>query len=223
MIREHHISVVRTARYFTAGDPRQAPREVWFACHGYGQLASRFLRALASLDDGHRYIVAPEALSRFYLHPAVGGSHAQAGVGASWMTREDRLAEIDDYVGYLDAVAARVFEEVDRSGVSVVVLGFSQGAATASRWLIRGSVRADRFIVWGGLLAGDLDLAHAAARLRGVDVVLVAGEDDAMLPASDVAAHAEQLARHGIAHRIVRYAGGHAIDPEVLRGVARGA
>src|SRR5213595_2848351 len=88
------------------------------------QLAARFLEKLRVLDDGHRYLVAPEGLSRFYLSE----SPTERRVGASWMTREDRLAEIEDYVRYLDAVYADVFGFLDRALVTAHALGFSQGA-----------------------------------------------------------------------------------------------
>ena len=136
-MQEHHLSVNRTARYFTLGSSSRGVAEVWFACHGYGQLAARFLEKLRVLDDGRRYLVAPEGLSRFYLSE----SPAERRVGASWMTREDRLAEIDDYVPYLDAVSADVFRSLDRARVTVHALGYSQGAATASRWVAMGKAK----------------------------------------------------------------------------------
>src|SRR5438067_4641848 len=74
------------------------------------------------------------------------------------MTREDRLAEIDDYVRYLDAVYDDVFRRIDRARVTVHALGFSQGAATVSRWTAMGKSRIDRVILWGGEFPPDLDL-----------------------------------------------------------------
>src|SRR5881409_4124826 len=117
-MHEHHLSVSRTARYFTLGESSRAVGEVWFACHGYGQLAARFLEKLRVLDDGTRYLVAPEGLSRFYLTERT----TERRVGASWMTREDRLAEIADYVRYLDAVYDDVFVRCDRARVTVHAL-----------------------------------------------------------------------------------------------------
>src|SRR5207245_2948078 len=64
--RMPHIRVARTAPYEVLGSEKTA-REIWFVLHGYGQLASSFIRAFAPLDDGTRLIVAPEALNRFYL------------------------------------------------------------------------------------------------------------------------------------------------------------
>src|SRR5207245_11750129 len=87
---EHRITTQRSARYYTLGLAGAATREVWFACHGYAQLAGRFLEKLRGLDDGHRHLVAPEGLSRFYLSEGA----AERRDGACCMTREDRLAEI---------------------------------------------------------------------------------------------------------------------------------
>ncbi|NIP78275.1 MAG: phospholipase, partial [Gemmatimonadetes bacterium] len=89
-------------------------REVWFVLHGYGQLAERFVRrfdALPGVRDGMRAVVAPEALSRFYVEEEVTGPHGpESRVGATWMTRADREHEIRDYVEYLDRVAAAVLD-----------------------------------------------------------------------------------------------------------------
>ena len=85
--------------------------------------------------SGYKYL-EPEALARFYLHPdppPTGVGH----VGASWMTREDRLSEIGDNVAYLDALARHIFRRVERERVLLRVVGFSQGAFAAARWTVR--------------------------------------------------------------------------------------
>jgi hypothetical protein len=58
---EHHLGVRRTARYFTLGPAAAGAREVWIVLHGYGQLAARFLRHFATLDDGARASSPPKA------------------------------------------------------------------------------------------------------------------------------------------------------------------
>src|SRR2546422_10494469 len=50
LLQEHHLTVSRTARYFTLGDLSRGVEEVWFACHGYAQLAGRFLEKLRVLE-----------------------------------------------------------------------------------------------------------------------------------------------------------------------------
>lgn len=205
-VRDHHLSVTRTARYATLG-PAGAP-EVWFALHGYGQLAHRFLRDFDGVA-ARRLIVAPEALNRFYLDPA----HQK--VGASWMTREDRLTDIADYVRYLDALAAAVLSEPGARRTTV--LGFSQGAATACRWVARGRTRVDRLVLWSGEVPPDLDLAEAGARLGALEVILVAGSGDTFITPKVLATMSARLTAHDIAHRTVTFTGGHVIDRETLQ------
>ncbi len=211
---EHHLSVTKTARYHTLGELTEATREVWFVCHGYGQLASFFIKHFTDLDDGTRYIVAPEALSRFYL-----GSPGER-VGATWMTREDRLAEITDYVAYLEQLQGRVFSVVSREKVTVTVLGFSQGAITASRWLAQGTLAADRFIVWGGELPHDLDLDRYADLFRRMRFAVVYGTQDQFVTEEKAAELKNRIAAHAIPCRFVSFEGGHRMNREVLQAVA---
>jgi len=218
MLHEHHLTVERTARYFTIEPGDGGAREVWFCCHGYSQLAERFLRQFEVLDDGSRLLVAPEALSRFYLHedPHLSGA---GRTGASWMTREDRLSEIADYVAYLDALARHVFRRVERAGVTFRALGFSQGAATATRWAAQGTTRVDQLILWGGYLPPDLDL-RAAPSLRGTPVRFVWGEGDPHYDRARVAEDQARLAGAGIPCRVTTYPGGHHISRGVLTAIA---
>lgn len=221
MMREHHLPVGRTARFYTLGDAQRAPSEVWFVLHGYGQLASRFVRHFEVLDDGRRLIVAPEALSRFYLD-TVTGSHTHSPVGASWMTREDRLSEIDDYIEYLDALADQVRRDVGGKLRRVVTLGFSQGVATACRWVTQGQIVTDRLIMWGGLIPHDLDLAALAApaNARAAEIIVVVGSDDGLVTPAAVAEQSERMARESIAARTITFAGGHRLDDETLAALA---
>jgi predicted esterase len=205
-MREHSLSTPRSARYFSLGAPRVAT-DVWFVCHGYGQLAARFLERFRPLEGAARCIVAPEGLSRFYLTE----SPTERRVGASWMTREDRLHEIDDYVRYLDAVYA----DVAPGRATTTALGFSQGAATACRWAALGTSRLDRLIVWGGEVPPDLDLA----RLRQANITLVYGTGDEYFTPKIVAATEARLREHGIRYELVPFDGGHEIHEPTLRGL----
>jgi len=215
-MQEHRVTVARSVRYFTLGG--EEPREVWFACHGYGQLAARFLEKLRVLDDGRRCLVAPEGLSRFYLSERA----TERRVGASWMTREDRLAEIADYVRYLDAVYDDVFARCDRARVTVHALGFSQGAATVSRWTAMGKARIDRVILWGGEFPPDLDLTRSdfAQRLRAARLTLVYGRSDEYITPKVVAAVTERLEAHAIPYRGISFDGGHELQDAALKDLA---
>ena len=214
---EHHLEVSRTARYWTLGDPAGDPEEVWIVLHGYGQLARRFLGRFDCLATGRRLIVAPEGLSRFYVQSGEGRHGRDALVGATWMTREDREAEIRDYVAYLDGVASAVV----RGDPRVTVLGFSQGVATAWRWITYGSPgRLERLVSWAGDLPPDLDVDRAASALRGGAVTLVSGEKDTTVRPEVAEEAASRLGAAGIAFAVLRHRGGHDIDEETLLRIA---
>lgn len=211
-VKEHQLSVRRTARYYTVGEPRPATREIWMVCHGYGQLAARFARHFTAIASSERLIIVPEALSRFYVDTA-----AREVVGASWMTREHRGAEIDDYVAYLDAVYEAAAGATH--GAHLTAFGFSQGASTVGRWAALGHHVVSRLILWGGELPPDLDLQAAAARFAELDAVLVHGTRDEIITTKVVQGIVQRLKEHGVRHRLVEFEGGHEIDEEVLKEV----
>jgi predicted esterase len=136
------------------------------------------------------------------------------------MTREDRLSEIADYVSYLDALYAQLFQDVLRERVEVHVVGFSQGVATACRWVGAAGCKADSLVLWGGLIPGDLDLPTVAPVLRHLRLTTVAGEHDAMVPRELIDRQEERLSELGIPHRLVTFDGGHHIERAVLRSLA---
>ena len=206
-MQEHFLTTARTARYFTLGATENA-REIWFVCHGYAQLAARFLERFRPIEADGRGVVAPEGLSRFYLTE----SPAERRVGASWMTSDDRLHEIDDYVRYLDAVYAAIAPRQAK----VTALGFSQGTATAARWVANRTARVDRLILWGGEVPPDLDLT----RLRVPELLLVYGTRDQYFTPKVVAATEGRLREHGIHYELIAFEGGHEIDAATLLRLA---
>jgi predicted esterase len=219
----HHLQVRRTARYYLAGDEPDGPRrELWIALHGYGQLAGRFLRHFAALADGTRLIVAPEALSRFYLDRAGWGAGAGARVGATWMTREDREAEIEDHIHYLDDLADHILDSMPGPPPSVHVVGFSQGVATATRWLARGRTRAEHLIVWAGRIPADVFPLHADHPLQQVRLDIVSGDSDEYATDTVLAEQRALVEGAALTAEWHHFAGGHTIDRATLLAIASG-
>jgi len=218
---QRHLSVPRTARYAVMGSFEEGLSEVWIVCHGHGQLAARFLSRFIPIERNDRLFVAPEALSRYYLHPPRGGPHtSDSPVGATWMTSEDRDSEIADYVGYLDLLFDEVFSRIRRETVQLWVLGFSQGCATVARWVARGKIDPDRVVLWAGVLPPEMTREEAAMLSRRAPVTIVLGRQDEFANAELVAAQETRLRELGLAHQTIRFDGGHEIVPDVLRRIA---
>ena len=206
-MEERFIRVPRTARYHVLGDPATA-RMVWVVLHGFGQLARFFLNKFEGLEEG-LLIAAPEGLSRFYL------DEQHQRVGATWMTREDREHEIGDQLSYLDALAASLLDGCPRA-TGLGVLGFSQGVATACRWTALGKANAQHLVLWGGSMPPDLDRDLMRQRWGDMQVHLVQGEKDELVPEQVVHANAAILQRAQVEHAVHHHAGGHALDPVLL-------
>ena len=216
----HHIRVARTARYYTVGGRGDGVREAWFALHGYRQAARRFARRFEVLDASERIVVVPEGLSRFYVDPSPGRHGPEHRVGASWMTREDRDNEIADYIGYLDALAKEVATSSAPSARRRVALGFSQGAHTASRWVVLGRTNVHELVLWGAGLATDLTPDALAAGLEGGHVTLVRGARDEYRDRREEEAQDALLEELGISFRVLIHPGEHEIAPEPLLDIA---
>ena len=212
-----HLEVRRTARVIMLGDPSPSVRQVWIACHGYGQLAADFAVQLSALHSLERLVLAPEALNRFYLEDHGGAHGPDHPVGATWMTREERIQEIDDYCAYLDAVYDMALDRLTSAPV-VIALGFSQGASTASRWAARGTRPVNHVVLWGAGLAAELE---PRPRLFGdASLTLVAGTRDRNVSAGAVASERARLDGAGLAHAVEQFEGGHRLDDQTLLRLA---
>ncbi len=211
MSTEHHLVVPRTARYHQLGTPSAATQRVWFVCHGYGQLAAYFIRhfaALAAADPG-LVVIAPEGLSRFYLHGHNGR------VGASWMTRDDRQHEIADQIEFLNRLASHVLSHCS-AGIPITVLGFSQGTATAGRWLVQAPFRPAHLVLWAGTFPPDTAPEATEQLVRNLPITLVVGEHDEYLKLSLVAQQQAHLQQLGALLVVRTFTGGHALNQEML-------
>src|SRR5690606_24237990 len=116
-MQTHHIPVMRSARYYTLGELNAKTSHVYIALHGYGQLASSIIHKFDDLIDGQVFVIAPEGLSRFYWDGMTGQ------VGASWMTKEDRNLEIEEYCDFLQSIYAHFFPKIP-THAQIHLLGF---------------------------------------------------------------------------------------------------
>lgn len=205
------LPIRRSARYYTLGQPGPQTKAVWLLLHGYGQLAEDFLSAFSVLDNGQNLLVAPEALSRFYV------DDAHQKVGASWMTRADREAEMEDQLTYFDALY-RIATHAAPTEAMVHVLGFSQGAPAAARWAAKTQYRVDNCILWAGEFPSELEQADAFSRFN---TYFVYGTRDPFLSDAHIDAYEERKRRNGWHMNTLSFEGKHHLHSDTLRQLER--
>jgi predicted esterase len=214
-MQELHISFNFQARYFKLGEINEHTKAVWFALHGYGQLAQYFLSKFNSLTKHNVCIIAPEGLSRFYLEDL--NTRSKTGnnrVGATWMTREDRLVDIDNYSSFLNTVYKT--ELTGHSNLPVSILGFSQGAATASRWALQDSISYQKIILWAGIFPNDMDFEKGKEILKTKTVHQVYGNKDPFLSEDRLNEMKTLSEKLGIKFDPIVFDGGHELHEQTL-------
>lgn len=197
------------------GELNNETRQVWFVLHGYGQLARYFITKFSVLTERNICIIAPEGLSRFYLEPiasrAVTGNNR---VGATWMTAENRLVDIENHLHFLDTVYKEVMATF--SNLPVTLLGFSQGVATASRWALQTPELFTRIILWAGIFPLDMDFTRGKEILSKKEVILVYGKDDPYITDHRLTEITHLTGKLGIDPPVITFRGGHEIDKATL-------
>ncbi|GAA3627671.1 alpha/beta hydrolase [Flavivirga jejuensis] len=167
---EKEISYQTTNTYSTLNTLTSKTKHVWLVCHGMGYLSRYFLRYFKQLNAEENYIIAPQASSKYYLHSEF--KH----IGASWLTRENTLAETENVMRYLDAVFEAENIPEDKN---LIVLGYSQGVSIAMRYVVKRKLQCSQLILHSGGIPKELvteDLNFLKAK-----VSLIYGKDDAYL------------------------------------------
>ena len=216
MSKEHHLKISRTARFYTLGELNENTKQIWFVLHGYGQLAQYFIKKFKGIVDENTFIVAPEALSRFYLDEQF------TRVGATWMTREMREIEIEEYIDYLNKIYDNLLIDKDLTNIEVNILGFSQGCATAGRWLGAGHIKCNKLLFWAGFFANGVQEIIDPKKLENIETFYVYGtKDEFIVKYPDMIKKFQENLIAELNPKIFSFDGGHTIDEKTLTKISK--
>jgi predicted esterase len=169
---EKEVSYTTTNSYATLNTLSNKTKNVWFVCHGIGYLSRYFLKYFDELNADENYIIAPQAQSKYYL----GSKYRH--VGASWLTKENTVKEIENVMHYLDAVLEA---EKIPSTINFIVLGYSQGVSIVTRYIAKRKLKCDQLVLMSGGIPKELN-NHDFKFLNGkTKVSLIYGDQDEYL------------------------------------------
>ena len=213
-MQSKHIIVNKRARYYQIGEANSSIKKVWMVFHGYAMLSEFFIKKFEILNDGETLIIAPEALNRFYI------TEDFSRVGASWMTKLERENDIIENNQYIESLFQKVTKDIGHSNFQLNVLGFSQGSATACRWIFSANNKVNNFIVWAGDIPKDSLTAENKSKWNSLNIFLVFGTKDPLITTDLSLKFQKRISEYKLNFDLVEYDGDHRIFPKVLKEVS---
>ena len=204
------LPIEKKARYFQLGNPGNDTSIVWVVLHGYGMLSEFFIQKFKKLENKNTLILAPEALNRFYIDTNYGR------VGASWMTKDERQDDIKENIKYLNSLMDQIIKEIGHNRFKINVLGFSQGGATACRWLFKSGLKFENLIMWAGDIPEDTLTEDNRLKWNDMNTHLVMGKKDELINEEMKAKFLKLVTDYKLDYKLTLYDGDHRIYPDVL-------
>jgi len=198
----HSFKASKTYRFFSIPSENNS-KNLLVALHGYGQLAAFFIKKFNACSKDYT-ILAPEGPHRFYKNGYSGR------VGASWMTKEAREDDIKDNINWLTEWLTEHLKE--NTYDKIILLGFSQGGATAARWYYNNPGQFDQLILWASVFPPDISKPKITLPNNNLYVV---GKNDEFI--NDEMRLNEVKFYQNIGFDTHVYDGNHDIDPFVIQ------
>lgn len=209
---EQFLRIEKTARYYSNDPDVKKPGSLWIVIHGYAQLAKDFIEEFEFLNENQVLIIAPEGLSKFY---------SRNRIGASWMTKEDRINEINDYLKYLDGLFSILKIKYDLSAANINLLGFSQGVHTAVRWFTNSNFAFNNLILCSSDFPEDVDFIKLNQKLERSKMSYLYGDKDEVISGKTFSSGIELLKSKNIPFENIVFEGKHEINRETLKSVIK--
>lgn len=205
MSESFFLPIQKQLRYRILGELNEGVKHIVIILHGYGQLVEFFSKKFEDEITAETLFVFPEGTHRFYLKGTSGR------VGASWMTRELRELDIEENAQQLSALYAHLFSTYPSA--KLTVLGFSQGGATAARWLALKQINCAHFISWASVFPPDLN--NESTGTGALKQSFVLGNKDPFYSEEDQKAVLADYAARGF--DCYTFEGNHDIDIELFK------
>lgn len=207
-----YIQTERTALVLQKGHFNSSTKAVVICLHGFAELASDFIDQFNPLVEEGYCIIAPEALSRSYFNK-------HSTIGASWMTKHEREYEIQDYIHYLNKVFFEFYLSKQLFQIPVYVLGFSQGVATACRWIAKDQSKVDGLILCSGTPATDTELKDSKNFKQTIHVLY--GNEDPLISPAQLEQAKEYWTNQELSPKIQAFSGKHELNIPLISSVLK--
>lgn len=204
---EKKVSYQISNSYSTLNEFTSKTKNIWVVFHGIGYLSRYFLKYFKHLDPEENYIIAPQAQSKYYL------TDKYRHVGASWLTKENTEAEIENTLAYLDEVYKT---ENLKDAPNLILMGYSQGVSVTTRWVARNRIECSKLILHSGGLPKDLK-SEDFEFLKNTQITMIYGTSDEYLNEERLKKeHSKAKDLFGEKLEIISFDGGHEVNARLI-------
>ena len=170
-----------------------------------------FLKYFDDLDSEENYVIAPQAQSKYYI-----GSQYKH-VGASWLTKENTVKEIENVMRYFDAVLEA--EKIPEN-LNFIVLGYSQGVSVAARYVARRKLFCNKLVFLSGRIPHELTSTDFQFLTSATKVLFIYGDQDEYLNDELITKEKKHLYNlFGDSASVTTFRGKHEVEKEVINSL----
>ncbi len=213
MTKEKVVEYSATNSYSTLNKFTSHTKNVWIVFHGLGYLSRYFIKYFSDLNPEENYVIAPQAPSKYYQ------DKNYKHIGASWLTKENTVAETENVLHYVDAVFAK---EKPENMPRFIVLGYSQGVSIATRWLASRKIICNELILHSGAIPVELKKSDFEYLPDNCKVTYLYGDNDEYITEArktELKLKGSQLFGENL--KIEVFKGKHEVNKDFLARIAR--
>jgi len=195
--------------YTTLNSLTSKTKNVIFACHGMGYLSRYFLKYFKGLNGDHNYIIIPQAQSKYYIAPKM--KH----VGASWLTKENTLKEMENIISYFDSVLSN--EKIEN--LNFIFLGYSQGVSVAMRYLAKRKIIVSKLILMSGGIPKELKPKDFKYLKNKASIYYVYGDKDEYITEGFLNSEKKRFEDLFSNINYIEFDGNHEVKTEIIESI----
>ncbi len=211
-MEKYNFKTSINASFYLSQSLSNKVKKIWIVFHGYGQLGKYFLNKFQAFSSDENLFIAPQALNQFYIKGFNGR------VGSTWMTSEDRLDKVEDYLLYLSNLDKLILD-FDYQDIEINVLGFSQGGNTMSRFLGQTKLSINKIVFWGSKFAEDVDTSKLIEKFKFSTFYLIYGVNDEFVNSDQINCVKNKFQSDITSPIIIKFIGGHEICTNTFKQV----
>lgn len=206
---EKEIVYTISNSYTTLNSLTSKTKNVIFACHGMGYLSRYFLKYFKGVNSDDNYIIIPQAQSKYYIAPKM--KH----VGASWLTKENTLKEMENIISYFDSVLSN--EKIEN--LNFIFLGYSQGVSVAMRYLAKRKIIVSKLILMSGGIPKELTPKDFKYLKNKAAIYYVYGDKDEYITEGFLNSEKKRLENLFSNINYIEFDGNHEIKTEIIESI----